>query len=102
MITVSKQQFQDWIKAQPDDRKVDMAQCYRHEPCGCVMVQFGEDNGFQQFEHCGGTEWSFRDVTRQAHRVIEAKLDGFHLRDVIKGGFFNENLTYGELKKDLL
>lgn len=55
-IIVTKQQMIDYCFAQPDDREVNFSGSCRSDPCGCVMVQYGIDNGIE-FDGCGISSW---------------------------------------------
>jgi hypothetical protein len=40
---ITEQEIIDFIKSQPDDRKVDFVDNLSHDKCGCVMVHYGRD-----------------------------------------------------------
>lgn len=46
MKTVTLEELREYIFAQPNDREVKMWQAYKSNPCGCAMVHYGKDNGF--------------------------------------------------------
>jgi len=41
-MKLDPKEFIDWIKKQPDDKQVNMRECFRDDPCGCLLVQFGK------------------------------------------------------------
>lgn len=43
---VTLKEFIEWILQQDDDRPVNMSEIRHCDPCGCVMVQYGKEKGF--------------------------------------------------------
>ena len=107
MIKVTKQEFQEWIKAQPDDRPVDMQIYsntiieYDYSPCGCAMWEYAKDHYFPDFDACGDSSWNVRDL-KGVTKPIAKFIDVEYLGNIIDNGVNNPSKTFGELKKQLL
>jgi hypothetical protein len=43
---VTLKELTEWILQQDDDRPVNMGEIRPSDPCGCVMVQYGKEKGF--------------------------------------------------------
>lgn len=68
MRIVTKEEFLEWIKEQPDDKNFNYDNVKNNtELCGCPMVQFGVDKGVD-FYSVGSMSWfpldSMKDVMR--------------------------------------
>lgn len=95
-IQVTKQQMIDYIFSQPDDRRVNFRENWANQDCGCVMVHYGKDNGFE-FVGCGTMNWE------NWKGKAEAEIDvpyGFFQPDAWKSG--RDEFTYREIKGYLL
>jgi len=61
MTTVTRQQIIDFVRAQPNDRPVNMDENSNNETgCGCVMIHYGREIlklSQNDFEGCGCTVW---------------------------------------------
>lgn len=57
MQVVTKEQMKSFIDAQPDDKPVDMGNNWVNDRCGCVMVQYGLENGIES-NGCGYNSWN--------------------------------------------
>lgn len=96
---VTKQEFQNYIKRQKNDRPVDMRQSTKTDKCGCVMIHFGKSRKFK-FDWCGFTLWG--SYSENDHNAFARFENEMNLREIIKGGILNKSRTYGELKKQLI
>lgn len=56
-MKVTIKEFHAFIKAQPDDRPIDMGENRDDHPCGCVMVHYGRKYFPGQFISCGFYTW---------------------------------------------
>ena len=93
MVTVTRQDMVEFIQAQPDDRKVDFADAFKDDECGCVMVHYGREKGLD-FNDCGINTW-------HSGGKVSAKLEtGVLFKDFRPENVINE-CTYGEIKKHL-
>ena len=97
MIIVTREEFIQWIKEQPDDRLVDMGEFTSAYKCGCVMVQYGREK-IPQYDnfYCGSSYWwnGGNDI---------AVFDGFSIWDIIRLNSSEDYSTdYGTLKKCLI
>jgi len=43
MIIVTKEQFFNFIKAQPDDRELRFSESSTNQPCGCPMIHYAKE-----------------------------------------------------------
>lgn len=115
MIKVTKEQFQEWIKAQPDDRPVDMdkfsTQRVGDGNCGCVMWEYAKDHNFPEFTNAVIETWE--NIAKEhghPERVVaqfeESDCEGVRrcveLGNIIWRGCANSSETFGELKNSLL
>lgn len=94
--TITEQEIIDFIKSQPDDRKLNLVDNYSGDPCGCVMVQYGKDvlKIQENFACC------YRYITLVVGQEEQhvASLDK-HIVDIIgKANWNSLPDTYGELK----
>jgi len=91
MKKVTTQNLVDFIFAQPRDRKVKMEEASSHDPCGCLMVQYGkEELKIKESFTCGLDNWT------TTHGSSEFQMD----YDTI-GSFglnLGEEYTYGEVQ----
>lgn len=94
MITVTKQQMIDYCFAQPDDRQVDFEENYARNKCGCVMVQYGKDNGIE-FEGCGYRSWEASPCNDAAH--FESGVSS----TVFQPTYDKSKYTYKKIKRHL-
>lgn len=101
MTTVTRQEFIDWIMAQPDDKMVNMRDCVVNDECGCVMVQYGlEKFGYDSFVHCTGREWL--DKTAEALFPAIAKFaPEFDIYDLLNLDEWRSISTYEDVKRIL-
>jgi hypothetical protein len=105
IILVDKKGFIDWIKAQPDDRPMDMAGSSNTDRrCKCPMVQYAEENfpkGVLPEEWaCGYSVWEDQGIINDA--VFAKFKDGKQIDHFIKSGVLNDSKTFGELKKSII
>lgn len=103
MITVTKKEFTDWIKAQPDDKPMDIGGSHSEAECGCPMVQYANEmfpkEVLPEKWGCGFARWvpeSSPDAKAFASFEKGKVIDSF-----IKDGIFNRSKTFGALKKSL-
>ncbi len=92
-------QFFPWIKAQPDERKINMrtASFYPNETmgCGCLMVEFARDQGIK-----GKIMASYSNIDVQ-------KEDGSwevitfppNTQELINGLMMREEMTFAEVRE---
>jgi hypothetical protein len=114
MKIITKKEFQDWIKAQPDDRKFQFHE-NRNLPdlCGCPMVQFARDGnvpGWGEVDPekssvsdygCGYAEWE--STVSGYTTVILAKFEkDLELIDMIVDGEAAASFNYSHLKNKLV
>lgn len=53
---VTLKEFIEWILRQDDDHPVDMDEIRPSDPCGCLMVQYGKEKGFD-FHFVTSSRW---------------------------------------------
>jgi hypothetical protein len=91
MKIVTAAQLLEFIKMQPDDRKVDLFDNTSNDKCGCIMVHYGKDIlGIRKHFECGASSWFDFDSTL-------AELDTC-IDDIIGIELMGFQGTYGELK----
>lgn len=99
-ILISEQELIDFIKSQPDDRKIDMGDNRSNDPCGCLMVQYMWNIGETRKFGCGTktVELYLSEYTDPDERTIAE----FHY-DIPFGWTAGVpcQTTYSELKKHL-
>lgn len=103
-IKVTKQDIVDFIRKQPDDRKVSMNQTKYDDKCGCVMVQYGKEVIKKPFTHVGWASWWTDDCEEIAKLLNKYGVGGLACNDldVLTDDLRDELFackTYGELKK---
>ena len=98
MKIVTKKEFVNWIKEQPDDRLVDMMETCSDQPCGCVMVQYGKDVFKLDIDYiwCGGRKW----WSERSTLLGEFDDSVTNIWDLFEGAYSGvKNVsTFGELK----
>lgn len=95
MIEVTEKEMIDFIMAQPRDRPLNMYDNYANDKCGCVMVHYGQEKGFD-FHGCGCNAWEKLDKANNS--IIVAKLANNRLYyDFVKGS----TKSYGEAQDKL-
>lgn len=95
MIKVTEKEMIDFIMAQPRDRPLNMYDNYANDKCGCVMVHYGQEKGFD-FHGCGCNAWEKLDKANNS--IIVAKLANNRLYyDFVKGS----TKSYGEAQDKL-
>jgi hypothetical protein len=119
-VTIVKiKDFTDWVKAQPDERPVDMGNNYLNDRCGCAMVQYGQE--VLKLEGgklgCGTACWQmncdshsgrfvalfeglFIDENNRVQRIDPEKFS-IGIFSIFPEVGYDEQTTFGELKKYL-
>ena len=93
MILVTKEEFLAWVESQPDDKIFDFTLNTNDNRCGCPMVQYGRDKGFN-FVSVGFSSWfgnnasvaQFQDICFGTFNMTQNKQSMFN---------------YGQLKRSL-
>jgi len=95
MKTISTKEILDFVRAQPDDKMVNMTESLNSDPCGCVMVQYGRENNID-FDCCLARSFYRNKSFENPIAFLEDSI--FYILG-IAGNWIG---TYGELKKKLL
>lgn len=91
MIIVTKEQFFNFIKSQPDDKELNFNQFTQYSPCGCPMIHYSREVFKENDLNVSCRDWYGR---RGSYARFES---GFHLIDFSADNIYN----YGELKQHL-
>ena len=89
---VTKKQFADFILSQPDDREFNMRGNFTDSKCGCLMVQYGAENNFGEYDGCGFNVWEDKDVVICEFDSSVSTVNEFLPKNIPKP------TTYGEIK----
>ena len=100
---ITEQEIIDFIKSQPDDRKVDFVDNLSHDKCGCVMVHYGRDVlKLKDFACSYLTIESYLDqsyLDQDLSNVTEASLEK-NIKEIVGlETWLRQPETYGELKQ---
>lgn len=91
MITVTKNEFFNFIKSQPDDKKLNFDQFTKNASCGCPMIHYSREVFNESDLNASGRDWYGK---RGSYARFEF---GFNLVDFSADHTYN----YGELKQHL-
>ena len=90
MITVTKEQLTAFAMEQPDDRKINFNNP-KDEECGCLMVHYGQAQGWAFPQGCSFCSWISADWKEIA------RLLGY-IDDIVPASEWGNITTYGQLK----
>lgn len=95
-VTVTQQQFEDFIMSQDDNREIDMKEVDCEANCGCIMIHYGKEklniNSFQ----CSFSEFS---VERENILSPVAKFENSFISSFIVECSAENVKTYKEAKE---
>lgn len=95
-IQFTMDDLRKWILAQPDDKAVDMREIHSYDDCGCILLQYGRNLGFQPPFFCG-TEDIYNDGNPlYAGRLAEG--DVATVRPFIMRCLIKLPSTFGQVK----
>jgi hypothetical protein len=106
MRTFTLEEIAEYIKAQPDDKLVNMGEPFNHNDCGCVMVQMGRDLKLD-FDFCSSYFWFKYGEPNKPDSVIATTPNSYSIWELFNKGLNDMFITsaykgtYGELKKEL-
>ncbi len=89
--------FFDWIKEQPDDRKLNMGNASffpnSSTECGCLMIQFAQDQG-----HKGKIMANFSSVELETDGVWDAVLFPERTGELIHALALRKEMTFAQVR----
>ena len=77
-IVVTAKQMEDFITAQPPERKIAFDESNPYDACGCLMVHYGKAHGFE-FDGCGFETWGLyvrEGIGMLPSRKVVAEFEG--------------------------
>lgn len=96
-MKITKQDFVDYINKQPDNREVNFSENDSSHSCGCLMVHYFKDLGFNNFR-CGSSRIvDYDDFNKYDYIVLDYGCRSI----VIKGVISRKMKTYKDLKECL-
>lgn len=96
MITVTKEQFFNFIKSQPDDRELDFSSSISNDDgCGCPMIHYAKETFNKPIYYALASAWISERT--ESGFIVHARFDrGFGL-----DSFYCHAANYGQLKAHL-
>jgi hypothetical protein len=92
MITVTKEQFFNFIKSQPDNRELNFSESTTKESCGCPMIHYAKEF-FKEHEPV----FALTSCWVKEGYVEFAKFN----REITLYSFYCNAVNYGQLKAHL-
>jgi hypothetical protein len=84
MITVTKKEFFNFIKLQPDDKEVDFDECKIACEIGCPMIQYAREV-FLKIDNVYVSYYGW---------LIKVPIDGISVHEYIPFASFEDNFTF--------
>lgn len=100
MQTFTASEFFDFIRAQPDDRPLNMSETSLADHCGCLLVQFARNRGLTE-----GSAAMVEVYTRHGEtavdqlKAVEGSIDAVY--KIVRVALYGNARTFGEAKEML-
>lgn len=100
MIIVTKNEFFNFIKSQPDDKELDFNQFAISTSCGCPMIHYARE--ILQEHNLNASDADWYGINSKTHKYgTHFKFEnGFSLASFMPYNY-QSRITYGELKQYL-